>query len=299
MTAPGSATDATVVVVGAGISGLIAARELHRRGVDVVVLEAADRLGGRTMSETTALGSTVDLGGQWIGHDHHRLMALADALGLTRYQMHTGPMPGLIDCSRRLSVISPAVLTAVAVLVGVEVLSRTGVPRRWSDRTVQSWLRRVPGRTARRLLEVIAEVSWTADLDRHSAYAMARMIRLQGGVRTMLSTKGGAQDSLLVEGMKGLADGLAADLDSRISLGHKVVSIARDSSGVTVQTAAGASGQPRSSSRFRRPWPAPSPTNHRSRWIGLGSRTTPIWVRSTRPSRFTTSRSGGRVKAAS
>lgn len=239
MTAPGSATDATVVVVGAGISGLTAARELHRRGVDVVVLEAADRLGGRTMSETTALGSTVDLGGQWIGHDHHRLMALADELGLTRYQMHTGPMPGLIDRSRRLSAISPAVLSAVAALVGVEVLSRTGVPRRWSDRTVESWLRRVPGRTARRLLEVIAEVSWTADLDRHSVYAMARMIRLQGGVRTMLSTKGGAQDSLLVEGMKGLADGLAADLDSRIRLGHKVVSIARDSSGVTVQTTAG------------------------------------------------------------
>lgn len=239
MTAPGSATNATVVVVGAGVSGLTAARELARRGIDVLVLEAADRLGGRTMSETTALGTTVDLGGQWIGHDHHRLMALADELGLTRYRMHTGPMPGLIDRSRRLSAISPAVLTAVAALAGVEVLSRTGVPRRWRDTTVESWLRRVPGRTARRLLEVIAAVSWTADLNRHSVYAMARMIRLQGGVRTMLSTKGGAQDSLLVEGMRALADGLAADLSSRICLGHKVVSISRDNPGVTVQTTAG------------------------------------------------------------
>lgn len=239
MTSRASATNATVVVVGAGISGLTAARELARRGIDVVVLEAADRLGGRTMSEATALGSTVDVGGQWIGHDHHRLIALADELGLTRYQMYTGPMPGLIDRSRRLSAVSPAVLTAAAALAGIEVLSRARVSARWNDATVESWLRRVPGRTARRLLEVLAAVSWTADLDRHSVYAMTQMIRHQGGVRTMLSTKGGAQDSLLVEGMKGLADGLAADLDARIRLGHRVVSICRDDSGVTVQTTAG------------------------------------------------------------
>ncbi|MEW2481278.1 NAD(P)/FAD-dependent oxidoreductase [Mycobacterium sp. NPDC049093] len=241
MTAQEDATEqTTVVVVGAGVSGLMAARELHRRGIDVLVLEASDRLGGRTMSETTALGSTVDLGGQWIGHGHHRLSSLVDEFGLTRYQMHTRPMPGLVDRSRRLSAASPAVLTAVLALAGVEVLSRTGVPQRWNDKTVDSWLRRVPGRTARRLLEVIAAVSWTADLDRHSVYAMARMIRQQGGVLTMLSTKGGAQDSLIVEGMRGLADGFAAELGSRIRLGHKVVKISRDESGVTVESTAGA-----------------------------------------------------------
>ncbi|WKG05130.1 FAD-dependent oxidoreductase [Mycolicibacterium sp. HK-90] len=240
MTAQRDATErATVVVVGAGISGLTAARELHRKGIDVMVLEAADRLGGRTMSESTALGSTVDLGGQWIGHDHNRLMALADELGLTRYRMHTVPMQGLIDRSRRLSPVSPAVLMAVFALAGVEVLSRTGVPKRWNDATVESCLRRVPGRTTRRLLEVIAAVSWTADLDRHSVSAMARMIRLQGGVRTMLSTKGGAQDSLLVEGMKGLADGLAVDLGPRIRLGRRVLSISREELGVAIQTTQG------------------------------------------------------------
>ena len=228
-----------VVVVGAGVSGLMAARELHRRGIDVFVLEASDRLGGRTVSETTALGSTVDLGGQWIGHGHHRLASLVDEFGLTSYQMHTGPLPGLVDRSRRLLPASPAVLMAALALAAVEVLSRTGVPLRWNDKTVDSWLRRVPGRTARRLLEVIAAVSWTADLDRHSVYAMARMIRQQGGVLTMLSTKGGAQDSLIVEGMRGLADGLAAELGSRIRLGHKVVKISSDESGVTIQSTAG------------------------------------------------------------
>ncbi|MBU9763961.1 FAD-dependent oxidoreductase [Mycobacterium sp. TNTM28] len=229
----------TVAVIGAGVAGLTAARELHRRGIDVLVLEAADRVGGRTMSETTALGSTVDLGGQWIGHDHRRLIGLADELGLNRYPMHTAPVPTLIDGSRRLSAVSPAVLLAVAILGGVEVLSRVVAPRRWNDTTVESWLRRVPGRTTRRLLEVLAGVSWTADLDRHSIYAMARMIRQQGGLRTMLSTRGGAQDSLLVEGMAGLTAGLAAELGARIHLGHRVTGISRDGDGVTVQTTAG------------------------------------------------------------
>ena len=73
-----------VAVIGAGMAGLIAARELQRRGIDVVVLESASRPGGRMLAETTALGSRVDLGGQWIGHGHHRFEALAAELGTAR-----------------------------------------------------------------------------------------------------------------------------------------------------------------------------------------------------------------------
>lgn len=231
-----------MAVVGAGLSGLVAARELARQGIGVVVLEAADRVGGRALSEPTALGSTVDLGGQWIGHDHHRLQALIDDLGASRYAMHTGPMPVLIYGPRRLSPVSPAVLTAAAVLAGVAALAKTGAPPRWNSQTVQSWLNRVPGRTARRLLEVLALVSWTADVDRLSPYAMARMVRHQGGVRTMLATAGGAQDSLLVEGMGSLVDRLAAGLGSRIRLGHRVDRVSAGDGGIVLETTAGRLG---------------------------------------------------------
>ncbi|MGV9801744.1 flavin monoamine oxidase family protein [Mycobacterium sp. NPDC003449] len=234
-----SPSATTVAVVGAGLSGLTAARELHRRGVDVIVLEAADRVGGRAMSETTVLGSRVDLGGQWIGHDHHRVIDLAAEFGASRFRMHTRPLPVVISGSRRIRAAGPTMLSAGVVLGAVEVASRIRASQRFNATTVAAWLNRLPARTARRLLEVIALISWTGDLDRVSIHAMASMVRRQGGLATMLSTKGGAQESLLVEGVGSLVDGLAAGLGERVWLNRRVTAIVCDDRGVTLRTGSG------------------------------------------------------------
>ncbi len=54
-------------VIGAGLSGLAAARVLVRAGREVAVLEARDRVGGRVLDEPLGGGSVIELGGQWIG----------------------------------------------------------------------------------------------------------------------------------------------------------------------------------------------------------------------------------------
>ena len=74
-----------VVVVGAGLSGLICARELRRQGLRVQLLEARDRWGGRMHGHTSGSGLRVDLGGQWVGATHHRLIGLLEEFGLARY----------------------------------------------------------------------------------------------------------------------------------------------------------------------------------------------------------------------
>ena len=54
-----------VVVVGGGLAGITAARDLRQRGVSTAVIEASDRLGGRTYTIEDE-GRTVELGGTWI-----------------------------------------------------------------------------------------------------------------------------------------------------------------------------------------------------------------------------------------
>ena len=71
-----------VIVVGAGMAGLVAARLLHDSGFSVTVLEARARLGGRTWTNDS-LGAPLDLGGSWIhGVDGNPLALWCDKLGV-------------------------------------------------------------------------------------------------------------------------------------------------------------------------------------------------------------------------
>src|SRR4030095_11112273 len=79
--------DCDVVVVGAGLAGLTAARELSAAGLEVQVLEAGDRVGGRTLSQSVGEHpeDIVELGGQWVGPTQHEVLALARELGIGTY----------------------------------------------------------------------------------------------------------------------------------------------------------------------------------------------------------------------
>ena len=77
--------DVDVVVVGAGLSGLTAARQLRKNGLYVHLLEARARTGGRMIRQTTRTGAVIDLGGQWGGETHHRFESLVEELGLERF----------------------------------------------------------------------------------------------------------------------------------------------------------------------------------------------------------------------
>lgn len=79
--------DRDVVVIGAGPTGLTAAWELRKAGHTVAVLEARDRVGGRTWTDTVD-GATLEIGGQWISPDQTALYSLLGELGIQTYERY-------------------------------------------------------------------------------------------------------------------------------------------------------------------------------------------------------------------
>ena len=76
--------EVDVVIVGAGLAGLAAARDIVAAGRRVVVLEARDRVGGRVINREIGDGKVVEQGGQWVGPTQDRILALAKDMGVEK-----------------------------------------------------------------------------------------------------------------------------------------------------------------------------------------------------------------------
>ena len=80
--------EAGVCVVGAGFAGLAAATRLAAAGHEVVVLEARDRVGGRTWNRRLDDGTVASVGGTWLGRGQDRMFALCRELGCETYPQY-------------------------------------------------------------------------------------------------------------------------------------------------------------------------------------------------------------------
>jgi len=246
--------EADVVVVGAGLAGLVASRDVQASGRSALVVEARDRVGGRLLNEPLGPahpGKVVEVGGQWVGPTQHRLLALARDVGVQTFATHNegenviewrgelkryrGPIPR----------INPAVLLDVLqTQKRLERLART-VPldapweapraRELDSQTFHTWLART-ARTkgARTIFEIGIEAVWAAEPADVSLLHVLFYIHSAGGFDDLIGTDGGAQERRFHGGSQEVAIRLAASLgDDAVALGAPVRRITHGPDGVT------------------------------------------------------------------
>src|SRR4051794_8497735 len=202
------------------------ARDLEAGGASVAVLEARDRVGGRTLNEDIGDGKVVEVGGQWIGPTQHRIVALARELGVETFPTHShGENVIEFDGATRryrgtIPRIGPHVLAYVAqALLKVDRMARK-VPldapwtapdaRRLDSQTFWSWMRRnVYTRGGRALLDLSVEAVWAAEPADLSLLHVLFYVHSAGGFEALLDTEGGAQQDRFVGGSQLVALKLA------------------------------------------------------------------------------------------
>jgi monoamine oxidase len=249
----GGPASVDMVIVGAGFAGLTAARRLRAAGRSVVVLEADDRVGGRSKAGRIA-GEVVDLGGQWVGPSQTRLLALAKELGVTTYPQFATGLNTADIAGRRITYegetpgLEPESLAEFAAIVGkIDALSATiPVLRPWESanapeldaQTLETWiLANAKTPAVRSVMRILARALLSAEASQVSALCFIAYAGAAGGIAPLISTRGGAQDALFDGGVWQLAGKMAADLGSAVVLSAEVLSIAQDETGVLASTA--------------------------------------------------------------
>lgn len=246
--------DCDVIVVGAGLAGLNAANELVEGGLAVRVVEARERVGGRTLNHSVGDrdDDVVELGGQWIGPTQHEVLKVARELGLETYPTHDHGEKVFEDQRGRISrytgtipKVNPLMLAdygqaalrldRLAKKVSVDAPWNTPNAERLDSETFATWIRR-NARTglARETLVTACRAVFSVEPGEISLLHVLFYIRSADGWDPLLDTEGGAQQDRIVGGSQRISLGLAERLGDRVELERPVRTIRHREDGVEV-----------------------------------------------------------------
>jgi monoamine oxidase len=244
--------DVDYCVVGAGFAGLTAALRLKQAGRSVALLEARDRVGGRTFTVTRDDGVWVDRGGAWVGPGQDRILALMNEFGVPEYKQHNdGDAMMVVDGKKHRYggaipwTVSPWAVANLGIgLAAIEEMTKA-IPREapWEAKKAQEWDRISIGewiekntlsKQAAEMLDMAFAGLYTSAASETSLLWGLLQTASAGGLSFAISGKGGSQDARPVGGMGAIYRPIAAELGEALHLSRPVQQISQDADGVTV-----------------------------------------------------------------
>jgi len=242
-----------VAIIGAGYAGIAAAKKLQANQTDFIVLEARDRIGGRTHSATLACGAHVDLGAQWIGPTQQLIWQWVKETNTQTYDTfdsgknvlsyknktstYTGTIPkidpiSLIDLGLAIEKINK-----LCKEINLEEPWKHPKAATYDSMTFHTWIEKnMYTAKAKHLFHIGVETVFAEEASSLSFLHALFYCRSGENMESLISIKNGAQQTLLLGGTQTLLIKIAQPFQDKIKLNQAVSQIYQSDSGVQIET---------------------------------------------------------------
>ena len=240
-----------VIIVGAGISGLAAAKHLVKNKKKVCILEAQNRVGGRIFSKTTPSGKVIDLGAQWIGEGQSNLISLLSEYSIKKFpDIAVGKHIQFLNNELRTYTNSIPDLGIIHLIdfylalyriekdgesVSLDTPYKAKYAEEWDSMTVESWAKKhIHTKSVHEILDLYMESVFAASpRDMSFLFFLSTLHNSKGPVYGIE----GASAYRVDGGLSQLCERIAEDLKGSIILNCPVKKVSQSKEKVILQTA--------------------------------------------------------------